>query len=235
MTGGIKTKFESCYLRGVKVHSAFFQVFFRTRGKDTFWENRRTVNQNREFRFQILRSDPPTVNFIGVFPSIQKEPGNERDIIGKLLLASSDQSRCKGETVNLNERFKSVNLSVLVQSAFATSVEMKLFWLIKWCPIRVNSVATDKGHIGLHYDRRDQNVNESSRVAILEVLRSIRRFFKFSSEPVAKFCCSDLLETENEETGKLCKFTCKWNMSRLMSTAVYNDKVEELCLSRGLR
>ncbi|XP_056846690.1 uncharacterized protein LOC130494572 isoform X2 [Raphanus sativus] len=92
--------------------------------------------------------------------------------------ASSDQSRCKGETINLNERFKS--------SAFATSVEMKLFWLIKWCPIRVNSVATDKGHIGIHYDRRDQNVNESSRIAILEVLRSIRRFLKFSSEPVAK-------------------------------------------------
>ncbi|XP_018444341.1 uncharacterized protein LOC130494572 isoform X1 [Raphanus sativus] len=86
----------------------------------------------------------------------------------------------------LTVRFLYHLLDSQTESAFATSVEMKLFWLIKWCPIRVNSVATDKGHIGIHYDRRDQNVNESSRIAILEVLRSIRRFLKFSSEPVAK-------------------------------------------------
>ncbi|CAN6847025.1 unnamed protein product, partial [Brassica oleracea] len=68
---------------------------------------------------------------------------------------SSDQSRCKSETVDRNKVFQSVNFSVLVQFAFTTSLEMKLLWLSKWCPIGVNLVSTDSGHIGLHYDRRD--------------------------------------------------------------------------------
>ncbi|WZZ71506.1 hypothetical protein YC2023_082876 [Brassica napus] len=37
----------------------------------------------------------------------------------------------------------------------------------------------DRGHIGLHYDRRDRKVNESSGVALLEPSRSIRRFLRF--------------------------------------------------------
>ena len=46
-----------------------------------------------------------------------------------------------------------------MQSAFATSLEMKQFWLIKWCPIGVNLVSIDRGHIGINYDRRDRKVN----------------------------------------------------------------------------
>ena len=46
-----------------------------------------------------------------------------------------------------------------MQFAFTTSLEMKLLWLSKWCPIGVNLVSMDIGHIGLHYDRRDRNVN----------------------------------------------------------------------------
>ncbi|WZZ20697.1 hypothetical protein YC2023_122084 [Brassica napus] len=36
------------------------------------------------FGTDIYRSDPRTVNFISVLPLIQKEPGNGRDIIGKI-------------------------------------------------------------------------------------------------------------------------------------------------------
>ncbi|KAF2576241.1 hypothetical protein F2Q70_00004221 [Brassica cretica] len=56
---------------------------------------------------------------------------------------SSDQSRCKGEKVDRNKSFKSGNFS----SLFAISLEENPFWLIKSCLIRVNPVATDRGHI----------------------------------------------------------------------------------------
>nr|VDD35776.1 unnamed protein product [Brassica oleracea] len=60
---------------------------------------------------------------------------------------------------------------------------MKLLWLSKWCPIGVNLVSMDRGHIGLHYDRRDIKVNESSGVALLEPSGSIRRFLRFLHKP----------------------------------------------------
>ncbi|WZZ70758.1 hypothetical protein YC2023_082128 [Brassica napus] len=60
---------------------------------------------------------------------------------------------------------------------------MKLLWLSKWCPIRVNLVSMDRGHIGIHYDRRDLKVNESSGVALLESSRSIWRFLRFLQNP----------------------------------------------------
>ena len=47
-----------------------------------------------------------------------------------------------------------------MQFAFTTSLEMKLLWLSKWCPIGVNLVSMDRGHIGLHYDWRDLKVND---------------------------------------------------------------------------
>lgn len=46
-----------------------------------------------------------------------------------------------------------------MQFAFTTTLEMKLLWLSKWCPIGVNLVSMDRGHIVLHYDRRDLKVN----------------------------------------------------------------------------
>ncbi|KAF3585522.1 hypothetical protein F2Q69_00027807 [Brassica cretica] len=70
-----------------------------------------------------------------------------------------------------------------IEFAFTTTLEMKLLWLSKWCPIGVNLVSMDRGHIVLHYDRRDLKVNESSGVALLEPSRSIRRFLRFLQNP----------------------------------------------------
>ncbi|KAF2586790.1 hypothetical protein F2Q70_00035855 [Brassica cretica] len=67
--------------------------------------------------------------------------------------------------------------------AFTTTLEMNLLWLSKWCPIGVNLVSMDRGHIVLHYDRRDLKFNESSGVALLEPSRSIRRFLRFLQNP----------------------------------------------------
>ncbi|WZZ25903.1 hypothetical protein YC2023_009304 [Brassica napus] len=55
-----------------------------------------------------------------------------------------------------------------IDFAFTTIQEMKLLWLRKWCPIGANLVYMDRGHIGIHYDRRDRKVNESSGIALLE-------------------------------------------------------------------
>nr|VDD09622.1 unnamed protein product [Brassica oleracea] len=54
-----------------------------------------------------------------------------------------------------------------IDFAFTISLEMKLLWLSKWYPIGVKLVSMDRGHIVLHYDRRDLKVNESSGVALL--------------------------------------------------------------------
>ncbi|KAF2532385.1 hypothetical protein F2Q70_00031621 [Brassica cretica] len=80
-------------------------------------------------------SDPRTVNFISLLPLIQKEPGNGRDIIGKISMPA-------------------------FHFAFTTSLEMKLLWLSTWCPIGVILVSMDRGHIGIHYDWRDLKVND---------------------------------------------------------------------------
>ena len=91
-----------------------------------------------------------------------------------------------------------------MQFAFTTSLEMKLLWLSKWCPIGVNLVSMDRGHIGLHCNWRDLKVNgqflsyssvfssvqvcknphirpfsESSRVTVLEPSRSFGVFSGF--------------------------------------------------------
>ncbi|KAF2602159.1 hypothetical protein F2Q70_00026075 [Brassica cretica] len=36
----------------------------------------------------------------------------------------------------------------MLQSSFATSLKVKSFWMIKWCPIGVNSVSTNRGNLG---------------------------------------------------------------------------------------
>ncbi|WZZ44863.1 hypothetical protein YC2023_041122 [Brassica napus] len=84
-----------------------------------------------------------------VLPLIQKEQGNGRDIVGKISMP---------DFYIIYPIVKST-YEVLVQFAFTSSLEMKLLWLSKWCPIGVNLVSMDRGHIGLHYDRRDLNVN----------------------------------------------------------------------------
>ncbi|KAF3536712.1 hypothetical protein F2Q69_00022239 [Brassica cretica] len=75
----------------------------------------------------------------------------------------------KNKAVELQRQFRPVSI-----------LDMKLLWLRKWCPIGVNLVSMDRGHIGLHYDRRDL---KSSGVALLEPSRSIRRFLKFLQNP----------------------------------------------------
>ncbi|KAF2530365.1 hypothetical protein F2Q70_00030336 [Brassica cretica] len=97
---------------------------------------------NFEVMFYTHRSlsDPRTVNFISVLPLIQKEPGNGQDIIGKMSMPDFQ--------------------IIYPNFAFKISLEMKLLWLNKLCSIGLNLVPMDRGHIGLHYDRRDRKVND---------------------------------------------------------------------------
>ena len=88
---------------------------------------------------------------------------------------SSDHSRCKWETVGKNKSFQSGNLS----SAYASSLEMKLFWLIICCPIGVKLVPTNRGHIGLYSDRRDQKVNERVQSWCFRAVKVIWCFLRF--------------------------------------------------------
>ncbi|KAF3594484.1 hypothetical protein DY000_02021717 [Brassica cretica] len=144
-------------------------------------------------------SDPRRVNFISVLPLIHKESGNGRDIIGKISMPAFPiiypivKSTYGYKFIDVfswrrikllscrdsSDQSQSGNLSF----AFTTSLEMKLLWLSKCCPIGVNLVSMDRGHIGLHYDRRDLKVNESSGVALLESSRSIWRFLRFLHNP----------------------------------------------------
>nr|VDD09624.1 unnamed protein product [Brassica oleracea] len=71
---------------------------------------------------------------------------------------------------------------VLVQFAFTTSLEMKLLWLRKWYPIGVKFVFMDRGHIVLHYDRRDRKVN-GHFLSYSSPSRSIRCFLRFLENP----------------------------------------------------
>uniref|UniRef100_A0A0D3APX9 Uncharacterized protein n=1 Tax=Brassica oleracea var. oleracea TaxID=109376 RepID=A0A0D3APX9_BRAOL len=109
-------------------------------------------------------SDPQTVNFISVLSLIQWNQGT-----GEISLEISQCQIFRSSIRSSNRR----------TFAFTTSLEMKLLWLSTWCPIRVNLVSMDRGHIGLHYDRRDLKVNESFGVALLEPSRSIRCFLRF--------------------------------------------------------
>uniref|UniRef100_A0A0D3ATW2 Uncharacterized protein n=1 Tax=Brassica oleracea var. oleracea TaxID=109376 RepID=A0A0D3ATW2_BRAOL len=93
------------------------------------------------------------------------------------------RERARYHWKDLDSRFSDHLSDCQVDFAFTTSLEMKLLWLSKWCPIGVNLVSTDRGHIGLHYDRRDLKVNESSGVALLEPSRSIRGFLRFLQNP----------------------------------------------------
>uniref|UniRef100_A0A0D3AT46 Uncharacterized protein n=1 Tax=Brassica oleracea var. oleracea TaxID=109376 RepID=A0A0D3AT46_BRAOL len=85
----------------------------------------------------------------------------------------------------LDARFSDNLSDRQIDFAFTTSLEMKLLSLRKWCPIGVHLVSVDRGHIRLHYDRRDLkvNVSENSGVAVLEPSRSIRLFLKFLQNP----------------------------------------------------
>ncbi|KAF2558505.1 hypothetical protein F2Q68_00014400 [Brassica cretica] len=84
---------------------------------------------------------------------------------------------------DLDARFSDHLSDRQIDFAFTTTLEMNLLWLSKWCPIGVNLVSMDRGHIVLHYDRRDLKFNESSGVALLEPSRSIRRFLRFLQNP----------------------------------------------------
>ncbi|KAF2552960.1 hypothetical protein F2Q68_00036055 [Brassica cretica] len=177
-------------------------------------------------------SDPRTVNFISLLPLIQKEPGNGRDIIGKIsmpafhfafttslemkllwlstwcpigvILVSMDRGHigihydwrdlkvndqefrsCFVRAVKVHSAFPQVSSEPVAKFAFTTSLEMKLLWLRKWCPIGVNLVSMDRGHIGLHYDRRDRKVNEF-RSCFVRAVKVHSAFPQVSSEPVAK-------------------------------------------------
>ncbi|KAF3541958.1 hypothetical protein F2Q69_00023442 [Brassica cretica] len=65
------------------------------------------------------------------------------------------RERARYHWKDLDSRFSDHLSDCQVDFAFTTSLEMKLLWLSKWCPIGVNLVSTDRGHIGIHYDRRD--------------------------------------------------------------------------------
>ncbi|KAF3579458.1 hypothetical protein DY000_02035846 [Brassica cretica] len=123
-----------------------------------------------EERSTKYESDPRTVNFISVLPLIQKEPGNGRDIIGNISMPDF-------------QIIYPIVKSTYV--AFTTILEMKLLWLSKWCPIGVKLVSMDRGHIGLHYDRRDRKVNEF-RSCFVRAVKVHSAFPQVSSEPEAK-------------------------------------------------
>ncbi|WZZ51068.1 hypothetical protein YC2023_051175 [Brassica napus] len=113
-----------------------------------------------EERSITYESDPQTVNFISVLPLVQKEPGNGRDIIGKISMPAD----------HLSDR--------QIDFAFTTTLEMKLLWLSKWCPIGVKLVSMDRGHIVVHYDRRDlkfngQLLSYSSVCSIVQLCQNI--------------------------------------------------------------
>uniref|UniRef100_A0A0D3E9W2 Uncharacterized protein n=1 Tax=Brassica oleracea var. oleracea TaxID=109376 RepID=A0A0D3E9W2_BRAOL len=151
---------------------------------------------------------------------------------------SSDQSRCKGETGNRNKIFQSGNLSF----AFTTSLEMKLLWLSKWCPIGVNLVSMDRGHIGIHYDQRDLKVNEGSGVALLEPSKFIRRFLRFLQNPwqrgsetfelamlLVRVCGAETFVpwTLLERAGASCLFMLELNYHSGSSITQVSDETNE--------
>ncbi|KAF3546964.1 hypothetical protein DY000_02002802 [Brassica cretica] len=65
----------------------------------------------------LRRSDLPTVNLISVFSLIQNEPGNEQDIIGKILMSAIhifQSGKTEWETVDRNKRFQSGKFVIFV-------------------------------------------------------------------------------------------------------------------------
>ncbi|KAG5375834.1 hypothetical protein IGI04_040430 [Brassica rapa subsp. trilocularis] len=69
--------------------------------------------EERSIKYQ---SDPRTVNFISVLPLIQKEPGNGRDIIGKISIPGFQIIYPIVKSTYGNKIFQSGNLSVSINS-----------------------------------------------------------------------------------------------------------------------
>ncbi|KAF3587601.1 hypothetical protein F2Q69_00032264 [Brassica cretica] len=109
-------------------------------------------------RFRHVLSRGEEMSYIGSRAEECNKRNRDRSCTAKVIGVASwsrtSLSCCDAETVPTS-----------LSSAFATSLEMKQFWLIKWCPIGVNLVSIDRGHIGINYDRRDRKVNGSSGVA----------------------------------------------------------------------
>ncbi|KAF3579359.1 hypothetical protein DY000_02030632 [Brassica cretica] len=112
-----------------------------------------STNYGCFFGTDIYRSDRRTVNFISVLPLIQKEPGNGRDIIGKILMPDFQI---------IYPIVKSTYVCVYDQLGDEATL--------------VKQMVSDRTLPEYHIDL----ISESSGVALLEPSRSIRRFLRGS-------------------------------------------------------